>query len=60
VRATELEERLRGGAEPEEAANGLGATLDPPDDVHASADYRRHLAEVLAARAVRQARERAG
>jgi carbon-monoxide dehydrogenase medium subunit len=32
-----------------------GAGLDPPSDVHASADYRRHLAEVLAARAVRQA-----
>jgi carbon-monoxide dehydrogenase medium subunit len=32
-----------------------GADLDPPDDVHASADYRRHLAEVLAVRAVRQA-----
>jgi len=31
------------------------ASLDPPDDVHASADYRRHLAEVLAARAVRDA-----
>jgi carbon-monoxide dehydrogenase medium subunit len=31
------------------------AELDPPSDVHASADYRRHLAEVLAARAVRQA-----
>jgi carbon-monoxide dehydrogenase medium subunit len=29
------------------------AALDPPADVHASADYRRHLAEVLAARAVR-------
>ena len=29
------------------------ADLDPPADVHASADYRRHLAEVLAARAVR-------
>jgi aerobic carbon-monoxide dehydrogenase medium subunit len=28
------------------------AGLDPPADVHASADYRRHLAEVLAARAV--------
>jgi aerobic carbon-monoxide dehydrogenase medium subunit len=28
------------------------AELDPPADVHASADYRRHLAEVLAARAV--------
>jgi carbon-monoxide dehydrogenase medium subunit len=35
-----------------------GAGLDPPSDVHASADYRRHLAEVLAARAVRQAQER--
>ena len=31
------------------------ANLDPPGDVHASADYRRHLAEVLAARAVRDA-----
>jgi carbon-monoxide dehydrogenase medium subunit len=31
------------------------AGLDPPADVHASADYRRHLAEVLAARAVRSA-----
>src|SRR6266852_1937770 len=34
------------------------AGLDPPSDVHASADYRRHLAEVLAARAVGQATER--
>ncbi len=31
------------------------AELDPPSDVHASADYRRHLAEVLAARAARDA-----
>ncbi len=37
-----------------------GAGLDPPSDVHASADYRRHLAQVLAARAVAQAVERAG
>jgi aerobic carbon-monoxide dehydrogenase medium subunit len=35
------------------------ARLQPPDDVHASAEYRRHLAEVLAARAVRAAKERA-
>src|SRR6266540_4107449 len=35
-----------------------GANLDPPSDVHASADYRRHLAGVLAARAVQQAQER--
>jgi carbon-monoxide dehydrogenase medium subunit len=32
-----------------------GANLDPPNDVHASADYRRHLAEVLSVRAVAQA-----
>jgi aerobic carbon-monoxide dehydrogenase medium subunit len=31
------------------------AGLDPPADVHASAEYRRHLAEVLAARALRDA-----
>ena len=34
-----------------------GASLDPPADVHASADYRRHLAEVLSVRAVAQARK---
>jgi aerobic carbon-monoxide dehydrogenase medium subunit len=34
------------------------AGLEPPSDVHASADYRRHLAAVCAVRAVRQARER--
>ena len=36
------------------------AGLDPPSDVHASADYRRHLAQVLAWRAVAQALEAAG
>jgi carbon-monoxide dehydrogenase medium subunit len=36
-----------------------GAGLQPPSDVHASADYRTHLAEVLAVRAARQAQERA-
>ena len=35
------------------------ASLDPPSDVHASAEYRRHLAAVSAVRAVRQAAERA-
>ena len=34
------------------------ASLEPPADVHASADYRRHLAGVCAVRAVRQAQER--
>jgi carbon-monoxide dehydrogenase medium subunit len=31
------------------------ANLNPPSDVHASADYRRHLGEVLAVRAVSDA-----
>lgn len=32
-----------------------GAALDPPSDVHASGEYRRHLAEIVAVRAVQQA-----
>jgi carbon-monoxide dehydrogenase medium subunit len=32
-----------------------GADLDPPSDVHASADYRRHLTEIVAVRAVQEA-----
>jgi carbon-monoxide dehydrogenase medium subunit len=36
-----------------------GASLDPPSDVHASAEYRAHLAEVLAVRAVSQASDKA-
>ena len=35
-----------------------GANLDPPSDVHASAEYRRHLAGVCAVRAVEQAQAR--
>ncbi len=34
------------------------AKLDPPFDVHASSEYRQHLAEVLAVRAARQASEK--
>jgi aerobic carbon-monoxide dehydrogenase medium subunit len=33
------------------------AQLDPPSDVHASSEYRTHLAEVLAVRAVHQAQQ---
>jgi carbon-monoxide dehydrogenase medium subunit len=32
-----------------------GADLDPPSDVHASADYRKHLSEIVAIRAVEAA-----
>jgi aerobic carbon-monoxide dehydrogenase medium subunit len=34
-----------------------GAGLEPPSDVHGSADYRRHLAEIVAVRAVAAAGE---
>ncbi len=41
------------------AVEGLGDTLDPPADVHASAEYRRSLAETSTVRAVLQAAEKA-
>jgi len=50
VRARRMEERIGSDfsdGNVRAAAEGLGATLDPPGDVHASADYRRHLAVVL-------------
>ena len=63
VRLTEMESRLGGGDLSEqgmrEAARGVAGTIDPPADVHASAEYRRHLGEVLAVRAVLQAARRA-
>lgn len=59
VRATAMEDRLAGGDYSEAAvrgaAEGLGASLDPPSDVHGSGQFRRHLAEVSAVRAVLQA-----
>jgi carbon-monoxide dehydrogenase medium subunit len=61
-RARGMEEALHGVALDEararEAAKGLGATLDPPSDAHGSGEYRRHLAEVLAVRAVMEAAKR--
>jgi carbon-monoxide dehydrogenase medium subunit len=56
VRASAMEDGLSGSDLSDEsvraAAEGLGASLDPPSDVHGSADYRRRLAEVSAVRAV--------
>jgi aerobic carbon-monoxide dehydrogenase medium subunit len=62
LRATAVEERLQAGDLSEQAVraavDGLGGTLDPPSDVHGSADYRRALAETLASRAILQAASR--
>lgn len=43
----------------EAAAAAAAEDIDPTSDIHASADFRRHLAEVLARRALLQACERA-
>jgi carbon-monoxide dehydrogenase medium subunit len=63
VRAVAVENALSGAPVDEGAARaaveGLGGTLDPPSDVHASADYRRSLAETSVVRAVLQAHDRA-
>jgi CO/xanthine dehydrogenase FAD-binding subunit len=45
--------------DPEQTAARIADTLDPPDDVHASAAYRRRLVRVLTARALREASARA-
>lgn len=44
---------------PDESAARIAESLDPPDDVHASGAYRRRLARVLTARALREASARA-
>lgn len=62
VRAHEAEEALRGesaGSEAFREALAVAArSLDPPDDLHGSAAYRRHLATVLGERALMAAWER--
>ncbi len=46
-----------GSAEEEAVREAVrDANLDPPSDVHSSSEYRKHLSEVLAVRAVNQAR----
>ncbi|MGW4064301.1 FAD binding domain-containing protein [Amycolatopsis sp. NPDC004747] len=55
LRATATEEALAGGASIEEAAALAASGTNPPDEPHATAEYRRHLARVLTRRALAQA-----
>jgi carbon-monoxide dehydrogenase medium subunit len=59
LRATAVEEALRGQAVTSEnlaaAAERAAEGTDPPADLNASADYKRHLARVLTRRALEQA-----
>jgi len=55
VRANAVEEALKKGAKPEEAAEHASDGLDPAGDLRASPEYKKHLARVLTKRAIQQA-----
>jgi carbon-monoxide dehydrogenase medium subunit len=55
LRAAAVESALAGGASATEAATHAADGLDPPGDLNASPEYRRHLAEVLVRRALEEA-----
>jgi aerobic carbon-monoxide dehydrogenase medium subunit len=55
VRAHGVEDALASGSDPETAAARAASETNPPSDTSASAEYRRHLAQVLTRRALEQA-----
>jgi carbon-monoxide dehydrogenase medium subunit len=55
LRAHAVEAAISSGASAAEAATHASDGLDPPADLNASTDYRRHLAEVLVRRALQEA-----
>jgi carbon-monoxide dehydrogenase medium subunit len=58
LRSIGSEEALANGADNAEAASHASDGLDPPSDLNASAEYRRHLASVLVRRALDEASAR--
>jgi carbon-monoxide dehydrogenase medium subunit len=58
VRARAAEEALAGGAGVAEAAELAADGTEPPSDVAASSDFRKHLARVLTRRALEEATNR--
>ena len=55
LRATAVEEAVRGGASAADAATVADQGTEPPSDINASSEYRRHLATVLVRRALEEA-----
>ena len=59
LRMRDIEQTLVGAAPDDDrlaaVADAARSTLDPPGDVHATADYRRHVCGVLMQRAIRAA-----
>ena len=58
VRASAVEQAVAGGASPAEAAAHAADGLDPPADLNASPEFRRHLATVLVRRALEECASR--
>jgi len=54
-RGATVEQALAGGASAADAASQSGLDIDPTGDVRATAEYKRHLAEVLTVRTLRHA-----
>jgi len=55
LRAAAVEAALAGGASNEDAAAVADEGTEPPEDLNASVEYRRHLARVLVRRALEEA-----
>jgi carbon-monoxide dehydrogenase medium subunit len=55
LRATAVEAALAAGASTAEAAERAADDADPSADIHASVEYRRHLARVLVRRGLDEA-----
>jgi carbon-monoxide dehydrogenase medium subunit len=55
LRAAGVEDALAGGATPDDAAARADEGTEPPEDLNASIEYRRHLARVLTRRALQAA-----
>ncbi len=55
LRAAGVEDALRSGASPGDAAARADEGTEPPDDLNASPEFRRHLARVLVRRALESA-----
>lgn len=55
LRAAGVEEALRDGATVSDAAAAAAEGTDPPSDINATSEYRRHLATVLVRRALEEA-----
>jgi carbon-monoxide dehydrogenase medium subunit len=55
LRAAGVEDALRSGSSAADAAARADEGTEPPDDLNASPEYRRHLAQVLTRRALQTA-----